>query len=132
MNAPVHGFGSLFARLVDREEPAPRAGGVAAELRALEVGVDTASPEAAELGPCLFQHHKGATHAIDRLRLPLPQDSGRDLSAAAARILRADTSTASTSRERVEKEAKMRRVLAAVAGVVDFVNVRAANERKRS
>jgi hypothetical protein len=121
MNAlKLRGSASAQTRAAVREEPAI--------LRALDAGLDTASLEDAGDAPAFFAAQPA--NSPEKLRLPLPPGAGRDVRAASERILRADTSRASPDREAVEKEARLLRVLEALAGVADFVALKSAGERR--
>ena len=118
----VQGFGAMLARLAE-PEVRPRAipNSPTAQLQRLNAGFDTASA-AAPTGTPMTQS-RTASALADQLRLPPPPQPGRHIGRAAQRILDADTSAASADPAEILAEAKLRRVLSAVAHQVAFVQV---------
>ncbi|MEQ9503319.1 MAG: hypothetical protein RIT81_41045 [Deltaproteobacteria bacterium] len=126
---PISGFSALLTRMAAdaAHVDTPRTDQVGRDLAVLDRGIDTAAP-VFEL-PTLAAF-RGSKMNADRVRLPPPRNAGRHVGRAAARILDADVSAASPAKEALVREARMRHVLRAVAQVVDFVQIEAAQTRR--
>lgn len=88
------------------------------ELDALRLELDLEMPEPDQLTGPLARSLGASSSSGDHLRIAEPPEyAGHEMSAALARILNADVSHGVASSDAVVKEAKMRRVLEALAAM---------------
>lgn len=123
--APIHDLALSFNRL-PHELSAPQSAGRMAidELEILRLDVDlVAPPEAAQLAEPLIETFQATPSSGDHLRLPQPTRlAAGQLQGAMDRILKTPTSNAARSPDAVVKEARMRRVLAALQGATEHIS----------
>lgn len=130
--------GELIGRWLGQGAPAARANPFEAHLeahltvgeaQALQADLDLLTPEAdALIGP-VAARLTAEPPSYDRLRLPprAPHDV-RQLEGARDRLLSADTSVPSSSRDAVLKEAKLHRLLQALRGMDDHIRTHREGE----
>ncbi len=122
--APIHNLALNFNPL-PHELAAPESAGRLAidELEILRLDVDmVAPPEVAQLAEPLIETFQATPGSGDHLRLPQPtRFAAAQLQGAVDRILETPTSNAARSPDAVVKEARMRRVLAALQGANEHI-----------